>query len=563
MHAKVAYFSMEIMLRTHIPTYAGGLGVLAGDILRSCADMKIPAVGMTLVYKGKSFVQQFNYDGSQTYSEIEWRKSDQFTKMPQRITIRIDGKAISVGCWRFDIVGYSGFVVPVFLLDTDYYVNDPWVRDITDNLYEGNSQLRISQEILLGVGGVQMLNALGYKQIDCYHLNEGHAAFAPLALLPENNWKDDEVRKKTVFTTHTPIPEGHDIFDYKLAYKYADGYLPWHIRSISENENLHMTKLSLNMSKHSFAVSKKHAEVSRHMFPGYTIDSVTNGVHHRTWTASTMQDLYNEFLPGWIDDPLQLKKAVENIPNDKLWTAHLETKKNLIDFVNRHLTSTTTIIPEPDELFDANTLTVALARRPVNYKRPLLIYNDLERLIRISAGKIQIIQSGKSHAEDDTSHEIVKKILHISKKLKGIVRIVYLENYSPKVARLLVSGSDVWVNTPRRPLEASGTSGMKAAINGGLNFSILDGWWIEGFEMCPEAGFAIGKTPDETNTNDDAADSEDLYDKLENTIIPLYYENSSEWIRRMKHAITLGAYFNTHRCVEEYMAKAWDPDYKI
>lgn len=557
MHAKVAYFSMEIMLRTHIPTYAGGLGVLAGDMLRSCADMKIPAVGMSLVYKGTSFVQQFNHDGSQTYSEIEWRKSDQFTKMPQRINLKIDGKNVSVGCWRFDIVGFSGFVVPVYLLDTDYYTNEQWMRDIAKNLYDGNPFVRFSQEILLGIGGVQMLKTLGYDQIDCYHLNEGHVALAPLALLPENNWKDEEVRKKTVFTTHTPIPEGHDIFDYDLAYKYADGYLPWHIRSLSNNDKLHMSKLALNMSKYTCAVSKKHAEISRQMFPGYAIDSITNGVHHRTWTASTMQDLYNEYLPGWIDDPTHLEKAVDVIPDDKLWIAHQETKKNLIDFVNHHLTSTDTT-PDPEELFDTTTLTVALARRPVQYKRPLLIYNDLERLIRISAGKIQIIQSGKSHPEDDISHQIVKKILHISKKLKGIVRIVYLENYSPKIARMLVSGCDIWLNTPRRPLEASGTSGMKAAMNGGLNFSVLDGWWIEGYKMCQKAGFAIGKEPDSTNSNNDKADSEDLYYKLEHEIIPLYYENSSEWIQRMKYAITLGAYFNTHRVVEEYIQKAWD-----
>lgn len=548
---------MEIMLRTHIPTYAGGLGILAGDILRSCADMKIPAVGMTLVYKGESFIQKFHTDGTQSYSEIEWRKSDQFTKMPQRISIKVNGQNITIGCWRFDIVGYSGFVVPVYLLDTDYYINDQWARDLTKDLYDDKPEIRFSQEIILGIGGVQMLKKLGYEQVDCYHLNEGHAALAPLALLPDNNWKDDEVKKKCVFTTHTPIPEGHDIFSYEMTQKYADGYLPWHIKSLSDNDNLNMTRLALNMSKYTCGVSQKHGEVSRGMFPGYPIDSVTNGVHHRTWIASTMQDLYNEYLPGWIEDPQQFWKAVESIPNDKLWEAHQETKKTLIDFVNHHLTSTTAISPEPDELFDTNTLTVALARRPVRYKRPLLIYKDLNRLIRLAAGKIQIIQSGKSHPQDDISHEIVKEILHISKKLKGIVRIVYLENYSPKIARLLVSGTDIWLNTPNRPLEASGTSGMKSAMNGGINFSVLDGWWIEGFKMCPQSGFTIGPPADSNNKNDDEADSNDLYNKLEHTIIPMYYENSAEWINHMKNAITLGAYFNTHRVVQEYMKKAW------
>jgi starch phosphorylase len=339
---------MEIMLHTHIPTYAGSLDILAGDILRSCADMKIPAVGVSLVYKGTSFVQKFSPDGKQSYNELEWRKSDQFTKMPERIELTIDGKVVSVGCWRFDIVGFSDFVVPVFLLDTDYYTNDPWMRSITENLYEGSAQVRFCQEVLLGVGGVQMLKALGYDKVDCYHLNEGHAALAPLALLPENNWKDEEVKKKMVFTTHTPIPEGHDIFDYDLAYKYADKYLPWHIRTLAGQDKLHMSNLALNMSKYTCGVSKKHAEVSHELFPGYKIDSITNGVHHRTWTASTMQDLYNEYLPGWIEDPTQLKYAVEKIPNDKLWTAHQETKKVLIDFVNHHLTSTTSETSDPE-----------------------------------------------------------------------------------------------------------------------------------------------------------------------------------------------------------------------
>lgn len=552
---------MEIMLRTHIPTYAGGLGVLAGDILRSCADLEIPAIGMTLVYKGKLFNQKFNADGSQIYTEIEWRKSDQFTKMPHRVTIKLDGKNIVIGCWRFDIVGYSGFVVPVYLLDVDFFANESWMRDLFNNIYDEDPAVRLSQEIILGIGGVKMMDALGYDQTECYHLNEGHCGFAPLALLPKYDWKDDEVRKHCAFTTHTPIPEGHDIFDYNTVWKYAGTYLPWHIQTLAGTENFHTTKLSMNLSHYTCGVSKKHAETSRAMFPGRQIDSITNGVHHRTWIASTMQDLYNEHLPGWIEDPSILGQAVEKLPDAALWRAHQETKKNLVNFVNYQLTNhaieRTQAPPDPDELFDPNTLTVALARRPVRYKRPFLIYKDLNRLIRIAAGKLQIIQSGKSHPNDDISHEIVQEILRISKKLRGIVRIIYLENYSPKIARLLVSGTDIWLNTPQRPLEASGSSGMKAAMNGGINFSVLDGWWIEGFQMKPDAGFPIGPEPSEKTENSDEVDGEDLYTKLEKTIIPLYYENNAEWIRRMKHAISLGGYFNTHRVVNEYMEKAW------
>lgn len=475
----------------------------------------------------------------------------------------MNGTTVTVGCWRFDIVGYSQFVVPVYLLDTDYYVNQQWVRDITSDLYGGASYNRICQETVLGVGGVKMLEALGHTDISCYHLNESHSALVPIALEPKYGYNDTEVKKHCVFTIHTPIPEGHDAFPYEMAYTYAGEYLPWHIRKVATEQKMDMTYLALNLSKVSFGVSARQQGLSRHMFPGYDIGSITNGVHHRTWTSSTMQDLYNEYMPSWIEKPETLESAPDKLPDDRLWQAHQLTKQNLVAFINKHLTSNRTneekSHPDPDELFDVNTLTIALARRPVRYKRPLLIYRDLLRLTRICAGKVQIIQSGKSHPDDQISQGIVREILKYSKKLKGVVRIVYLENYSPKVARLLVSGSDVWLNTPMRPLEASGTSGMKAAMNGCLNFSVLDGWWIEGYKMRPDAGFSIGNLDESlTPANDDNADANDLYTKLEHDIIPLYYERRSEWARRMKQAIALGAYFNTHRCIREYMDNAWN-----
>lgn len=547
---------MEMMLRTHIPTYAGGLGILAGDLLRSAADMHIPAVGVTLVYRGSSFVQELKPDGTQEYTALEWRKSDQFTKMPHRITINLCGEEVVVGCWRFDIVGYTGFEVPVYLLDTDYYVNQQWMREITANLYTEDKKVRLLQELILGIGGVRMLKALGYSTIDCYHMNEGHAAFVPIELLSTMN-DVAGVRKKCIFTTHTPIPEGHDIFEYDLAKECAESLLPKNLKSYAGEKNLHTTKLAMSLSHYVNAVSEKHAEVTSKMFPDKTLYFITNGVHHRTWTASTMQDLYNEHMPGWNDNPELLGQAVSKLPDDKLWRARQETKKTLIDFVNHrmhaHAADIGTETPQSDELFDTETLTIALARRPVTYKRPLLIYHDLNRLVRISAGRIQIIQSGKSHHGDEISSSIVQKILGISEKLKGVVRIIYLSNYSPKIARLLVAGADIWLNTPQRPLEASGTSGMKAAINGGLNFSVLDGWWIEGYRMAEQAGFTIGPAPHiSTYKNDDEADSADLYDKLEHVIVPMYYERRTEWIARMKHAISLGAHFNTNRVLNQY-----------
>jgi len=559
---KVAYFSMEITLEENIPTYAGGLGMLAGDLMRSCADMEISAVGVTLVYSKGFYNQVFNPDGSQSFYEVSWHKSDQLRQIPDYVEVKIEGELVKVGCWRYDIVGQSGFVVPIYLLDTDYFESDPWKRGITDNLYGGGSLTRLQQEVILGIGGVQLLKKLGYHNIETYHMNEGHAAFVPLALLPEYNYQDEEVRKRCVFTTHTPVPAGHDMFEYDFAYRYMADYLPLHIRTIATEEKLHMTHLALNMSRYSFGVSKKHGAVARAMFPQHDIDSITNGVHHPFWTGSILQSLYNKYLPGWLENPDLLKDAVEKIPDEEMWEYHQQAKRRLIRYVNNHLTSISTkeesAYPSSDHLFDENILTISFARRAVPYKRPLLLFKDLFRLVRIGAGKLQIVYAGKSHPNDGESKKIVSEILKISKKLRGIVKVVFLEDYSPKLAKMLVYGSDVWLNNPKRPLEASGTSGMKASMNGVLNFSVLDGWWIEGYKICPKAGFAIGPLTDEVSPqNDDDLDSDDLYNTLEKDIIPLYYENKKEWIQRMKHAITLGAHFSTHRTIREYLEKAW------
>jgi starch phosphorylase len=559
----VAYFSMEIMIESEIPSYAGGLGVLAGDLLRSCADMGVNAAAVSIVYSGNTFDQVINPDGTQTFVETDWRRSDHLKKLATQTEITIQNTKVIVDCWRYDFVGLNGHVVPLFLLDTDLPQNPDWVRNLTKNLYRGGGDVRISQELLLGFGGVNMLKALGYEDIKTYHLNEGHCAFVPLALLADHNYQDEEVKKLCTFTTHTPVPEGHDKFNYELAYQFAGDYLPWHIKKLAGEDVLSMTRLALSLSKYSFGVSVKHEKVSQNMFPDFKLHSITNGVYHVNWTSPIMHDLYNKYLPGWMEDPKILKDAVEKLPNPELWSAHMEDKKDLIDYVNRHLTAVSTpeerAHPNPQDQFDPNVLTIALARRPVPYKRPLLLYSDIERLRKIGAGKIQIIQCGKSHPDDQTSQGFVKQIIEISKALRAEIKICYLENYSPKIARLLVRGCDVWLNTPRRPLEASGTSGMKAALNGVLNFSVLDGWWIEGYEMDAESGFTIGPKDDSvTPSNDDSGDSNDLYEKLEKEILPLYYDNREEWITKMKHAIALGSFFNTHRAIEEYSKNAWN-----
>ena len=541
----VAYFSLEMMLESDVPTYAGGLGVLAGDILRSCADLQVPAVGVSLVYSGDTFYQSVSPDGSQNFIKQDWQKLDQLTKLPDVIEIKIAGTVVKVGCWRYDIVGLSGFVVPVFLLDTNLAVNPDWVRDITKNLY-AVGDYRLMQEILIGFGGVKMLRKLGYNSIPTYHLNEGHTGLVTLALLTENNFQDALVKKSCVFTTHTPIPEGHDKFPYDMAYRLAGDYLPWHIKKIAGENELSLTHLALNLSRKAFAVSAKHCEVSSRLFPGYNFDYVTNGVHLRSWIHNHLQDVYNQYLPGWLENP-SLLTTHNHIPPAALWSAHLECKRKLVSYVNRHL-----LTGHPE--FDENTLTISLARRPVAYKRPLLLYHDLDRLSRIGQGLLQIIQCGKSHPDDDVSQSFVRQIIEASNKVRDKIKICYLENYSPKIARTLVSGSDVWLNTPDKPLEASGTSGMKAAANGVLNFSILDGWWIEGYAQNPQSGWAIG-TVDSPNNDD--ADADALYSILESEIMPMFYTRRADWIKRMQAAITLSAHFSTHRVVKNYLTKAW------
>lgn len=555
-----AYFSMEFMLESDIPTYAGGLGVLAGDLLRSCADMEVPVVGVSLVYYD-NMSRQIIRDGKQMYESLVWHKNDQLTKLPNRVEVTIKGQKVMVCVWRYDIVGVNGYVVPVYLLDTDFLDNNSYARGITKSLYEGSQ--RLAQEILLGVGGVKMLRELGYTDIKTFHMNEGHASFVPIGLLSENDYKDEKVKPHCVFTTHTPIPEGHDKFSYDYAYQIAGDNLPWHIKKLASEEELHMTKLGMSESKYIFGVSQKHGRVSQNMFPQFDVHAITNGVHHRTWIGTELANLYDKHLPEWISNPSVFKDAVDKIPDEELWNAHQEEKRKLLEYVNHHLTSVSSFEeqknPSPSELLDVDTLTISLARRLVPYKRPLLLYSDIERLLKIGQGKIQIIQCGKANPQDQSAQNFVQQIIEISRQLRGKIRVVYLENYSPLLARPLVRGSDVWLNTPKRPLEASGTSGMKAAMNGVLNFSVLDGWWIEGYEMDSEAGFAIG--PDDTSVtpnNDDKQDIDDMYNKLQNEIIPLYYGGRKDWILRMKHAIALGAYFNTHRAISEYREKAWN-----
>lgn len=548
MSLRTAYFTMEIGLQSDIPTFAGGLGMLAADLMRSAADMGVQAACMTLCWQYGYLHQELKADGTQTYQDISWKPTQHLKKRSERVTIRLEGRDITIGVWQKDILGERS-TVPVFFLDTNLEENLPQDREITRNLYGGDGAMRIRQEAVLGIGGVRMLRALGYADIGTFHMNEGHAAFLTLELLRERNWHDEDVKRSCAFTTHTPVKAGHDVFGYELAYRIMGDLLPWHIRRIAGQEALSMTQLALSLSRYTCGVSRIHGAVSRAMFPGHAIDAITNGVHAVTWASPEIVTVLDSYCAGWKQDPSVLTHKCRDIPDRDMWEAHEAGKHRLISAVNKRTGSHLS----PD------CLTIGSARRVVSYKRPELLYTNLKRLTEVGRGKLQIIHAGNAHPSDAFGQDVIRRMIERSHELRDAVSIVYLPNYNPDLAKLLVQGVDVWLNTPMRLHEASGTSGMKACVNGTLNLSTLDGWWAEAYEMDPEAGWRIGPLASALDDNDTRiVDAEDLYTQLQYEVIPEYhYPDRERWIRRMKRSVGLVGYFSTHRCIREYVERAW------
>ncbi len=556
---QIAYFSMEIGLTDDIPTFSGGLGVLAGDTLKSAAELNLPMVAVTLLSRKGFFRQVLDEEGNQTELPEDWDPAEHMRRLPAKINVTIEGRAVAVGAWCRDIVcPATEWKVPVFYLDTNLPENSEQDRSITDYLYGGDSRYRLKQEIVLGIGGVLMLNALGLR-IKKYHMNEGHAALLTLELLrrfkrdiesvwdEKKVWDEDRVRDLCVFTTHTPVEAGHDRFPYSMVHEVLGDIVSLdEMKKLAGEDNFNMTLLAMNLSQYINGVAKKHGEVSRRMFPGYEIKAITNGVHTHTWVSPPFARLYDRFLPGWANEP-EIFVRVDRVPPAEIWTAHEEAKKELIDYVNS----------VSDAGMDYETLTIGFARRATAYKRAEMLFSDMERLRRIGSGRLQIIYAGKAHPRDEGGKNIIRDVFRKIKELRPDIKIVYLENYKIGVARKLTSGVDVWLNTPMRPREASGTSGMKAAHNGVLNFSVLDGWWIEGY-VEGETGWSIGPEPTESPVSDNDVDSEDLYIKLEKEIIPLFYGDRDGWVRMMQNAIgKIAYYFNTHRMMRRYVTEAY------
>ncbi|MDA8078124.1 MAG: alpha-glucan family phosphorylase [Nitrospiraceae bacterium] len=557
---KIAYFSMEIGVHNDIPTYSGGLGVLAGDTIRSGADLKLPMVAVTLMARKGYFTQDIDGTGRQVEQPSRWDPADYMQLLPWKVTVLIEGREVAVQAWMYTVQSLTGGSIPVFFLDTDMPENSQTDRDITSSLYGGDKPYRLKQEVVLGLGGVRMLREMGLE-IRKFHMNEGHASFLTLELLNRFKrpiedvwdeklvWDKTSVRNLCVFTTHTPVEAGHDKFPYDMVGRIMGEIIPIPVlKDLAGNDLLNMTLLALNLSRYINGVAKKHGEVSKSMFPGYEIHAITNGVHSYTWTCDSFKRLYDEFLPGWANEP-ELFVRVGRIPDDRIWEAHIEAKRQLF----LHVREQTGVEMSPD------VLTIGFARRATAYKRADLLFRDLERLERIGAGKIQLVYAGKAHPQDEPGKQLIQNIIRYGERLRDKIKIVYLKNYNMKTALKIVSGVDIWMNTPLRPLEASGTSGMKATHNGVMNFSVLDGWWIEG-HIEGYTGWAIGAPPHELTpgADADARDAEDLYRKLEHAIIPTFYGDRRTWIRMMQNAIGKNAYyFNSHRMMRRYVTEAY------
>lgn len=548
---RVAYFSMEMALDSAIPTYSGGLGVLAGDMVRACADLSVPVVGVSILWRKGYFDQSLDESGRQHEQPVQFEPEKQLRPLTAEVEVSVEGRSVRVHAWQYDVVGASGSRVPVVLLDTDVEGNGEYDRALTDSLYGGDQNYRLAQEIVLGIGGVRMLRALGYGGIQRFHMNEGHAALLTLELMnwqggsEPAEWDFEGVRQRCIFTTHTPVPAGHDQFDYESVERIVGPIVPLDaLQMLGGRERLNMTLLGLNLSHYVNGVAQRHEEVAREMFPGYPIQHITNGVHSATWTSDSFRKLYDEFIPGWNKDPAMLRKAL-SLPNEKIEIAHVEAKKNLLAFVEQRRGRT----------LSAEVLTIGFARRAATYKRADLVFANIPRLLEIArhAGPLQFVFAGKAHPQDESGKQLIEHIIAVSRQLGQDIPVVYLENYDMEMAKLVVSGVDLWLNTPQRPLEASGTSGMKAAHNGVPSFSTLDGWWIEGY-IEGVTGWCIG-TPDDVAADNDA---DDLLQKLEEVILPMFYGAHEKWIDLMRHTIALNAsYFNTHRMVQQYVTNAY------
>jgi len=555
---RIAYFSMEIALRTEMHTYSGGLGVLAGDTARSAADLELPAVFVTLVSRKGYLRQEVDAQGRQVEHTDPWDPAAYATSLRSKVAIPIGAGAREVWIkpWLYILASPLGHRIPVLLLDTDLPENDPEDRAITDFLYGGDAEYRLKQEIVLGIGGLRLLQSLGFN-IRTYHMNEGHASLLALDLLRRYPLAPDQVgpgdvafdmarvKNACIFTTHTPVEAGHDQFPYDLVTKLLGHYVDMdQLRLLAGQHSLNMSRLGLRLSGYINGVAQRHAETAQNMFPGYRIRAVTNGVHVPTWTHPSFTRLYDQYVPAWAYEPEMMVRA-DQIPDEAMWAAHQDAKHELIRLIAERTGRTMA----PDVPL------IGFARRMTAYKRPDMLFSDLRRLTRIAQKHpFQIIMAGKAHPRDAPGKALIEAVNTHLRSLGDKIPGAFLGGYDMTLAKTLIAGVDVWLNNPIPPMEASGTSGMKAAVNGVLNLSVLDGWWVE---ACIEGvtGWSIG---DDRLGNVNAPGPDDLYDKLEGAVLPIYYDDRTRWIWMMKQSIgKIAYYFNSQRMMRRYASEAY------
>ena len=554
---RVAYFSMEIALAEDIPTYSGGLGILAGDTLRSAADLGVPLVAVTLVYRKGYFRQYLDSAGNQFEQPQQWSPEHMLEEVRDRVNVMVEGRQVTIRAWKYTIQGVTGETVPVYLLDTDLPENSAFDRTLTESLYGGDEHYRLCQEVVLGSGGFLMLRKIGHTDLQAYHMNEGHSALLALSLLERRLDQSfagrvkeidiEGIRRMCIFTTHTPVPAGHDRFPRAVAEQVLgeervtllDQSDAWH------GDYLNMTYLALRFSGYVNGVAMRHGEVSRGMFPSYAISAITNGVHAITWTCPAFADLFDRHISGWRTDNNYLRYAI-SIPLDDIRQAHLKAKTELF----REIREKRKIELNPE------VLTIGFARRASTYKRADFLFQDLERLKNIARdlGPLQLVYGGKAHPHDIGGKDLIRRVFGGTTAVSDTIRSAYVENYDMKWGKLLTSGVDLWLNNPMRPQEASGTSGMKAALNGVPSFSVVDGWWIEGY-IEGVTGWAIGSSD---IAEDLPSEGAALYDKLEREIVPMFYGRPTRYLEVMRSAIALnGSFFNTQRMLQQYVANAY------
>jgi starch phosphorylase len=552
----IAYFTMEIALRPEMHTYSGGLGVLAGDTARSCADLDLPIVFVSLISRQGYLRQVIDDAGRQVNFPDPWEPSAWASPLDAMIAVTIEGRDVWIRPWLFSLACPLGHCVPVLLLDTDLEQNSVEDRHITDSLYGGDARYRFRQEVVLGIGGARMLQALGFG-IRTYHLNEGHAALLPVELLrrfrrPAEDVAQGEsaldharVRQQCIFTTHTPVEAGHDRFPYDLVTQVLGDYIDLdELRALGGRDELNLTRLALNLSGYINGVAPRHAETTRRTFPGYLVHAVANGVHVPTWAHAAFARLFQARFPQWAHDPAILVLA-DQLPDEDVWNAHRAAKEELLTLVR----------DQAGVAMSADVPVIGFARRMTGYKRPELLFHDIDRLVAIARQHpFQVVFAGKAHPRDDQGRQLIEQINGHIRRLSNDIPMAFLADYDMAKAATLVSGSDIWLNTPLPPLEASGTSGMKAAVNGVINLSVLDGWWTE---ACIEGvtGWAIG---DGLEFGPGATHAEDLYHKLADVVLPMYYSDRGRWIWMMKQNISkIACYFNSQRMMRRYASEAY------